>query len=216
MLWSLFCLSQKNKVQVVECQVSLVWRNRDFQIPLKQQTSDLAAYCDHLGSFPTSLGLGSTYRDTRWIGLGCSLGYGMLFNHSGEPCPEVSNQRLWFTLSTCEAVALLATFHHLQAVRDVIKEYYNFKLKPMKSESPVLVHNLPNYPVKGGLFFTRDQWGNKLWAIKQQPRITNMEVAENGFERNLSNPKCASFMPSLHFESANHYKCGCIIWYQEQ
>lgn len=85
----------------------------------------------------------------------------MLFNHSGEPCPKVSHQRLRFTLPTREA-ALLATLHHLQAVMDVIKEYYNFKLKLMKSESTVLVRNLPNYPVKGGLFFTCDQRGNKL------------------------------------------------------
>lgn len=87
----------------------------------------------------------------------------------------------------------------------------------MKSESPVLALNLPNYPVKGGLFFTYDQWGSKLWAIKQQPESQNMEVAENGFEHNPSNPNYVSFMLSLLILKVPiTINVVVIIWYQDQ
>lgn len=52
---SLFCLNEKNTVQVVECQVSSIQPLEELntQIPLKWQFSNLAAHCDYLGKFQT-------------------------------------------------------------------------------------------------------------------------------------------------------------------
>lgn len=70
--------------------------------------------------------------------------------------------------------------------------------------------------MKGGFSYsnmTKEEINSEL--LGNNPRSQNLEVAENRFEYNSSNPKYVSFMLYLiNFKRDNDYKCGHFIWYQ--
>lgn len=143
-----------------------------------------------------------TQTQTYVIGLGCSLGNGILVcGHGGEPVP--SSQKSEVTIyssnpwsgSSCH----LASPTDRDVLLSICKRYYNFKWKLNENwishSSSHLI--FPTTLCEEVYYSDRtDEETNSEW-LNNSPGWQNLEVAENGLEYNLSNPKSVPFMLSL-------------------